>query len=1199
MVSIFQRFSLAWFLMAGAALVMPHQARAVDECGASAAGVSATSPYPEYNAANHASYVVGFRARVGNDVYEATAPITGAPDSTVEQNGWTIALVAGAATGYRTNGVLCDSADTTGYDPTIVYGDDDLAIFYRRSDAQTITHTGENAEIHILSGSVIKPDDGNTDPAVGNDEGATIASYAISDAGSPSKRIFVGQGATVANNDVTVLRREERTACTYDQLSRMECGTRTPGSPPLRVSATAYIVDVVVPGHAIDMSVLGMGTLTAIIQGSVSAAAGRGINLRSDDGDITLNIAGSVRARGERAHAVLATATGAGNVDVDVSGTITTSGDDSYALYATSRSSDLQRSLDTTGDVDVDIAGGTITTTGSDSIGVRAYADGGTGDVTLDITGNTRIATSGGGDSDAISAVAWSSILIVPSVSPPGTVSVSGDVTVTIAGAASITTASRGSRGIHAEARGGNVSVNITGAATISAPGGHGIQAVDRTWSFDSTDERSVTVMLGADAGARVASGGVSQAEVDRAARVGTFLDISRFEVAQAILAGGPTATDIAALTEISRRAAAAERPPSTSAINVHGNTGLSQLSVTVGSGNFVCAGSFSGNTNACLPSSTARGVSFSRASGLSYTGTPTYAAVLTNAGTIIGDIESVGSGSTAVLAASDSFRTDIINSGVLRGSLYLGAGDDRVVNSGTLTLTGDADFGGGDGDTLTSTSTGTLVIDHAANGRRQISLIGLETLTVMAGAPSTGSLRSGVQSNADSPAAVRQQSPVNAQTGTGGVIRFVVDFSQGSPGEPLLNVGDAMLTIAPLVEVELVGTDGVLPITGGDFQLFTGMNVGNIDPATLTPGRGLESLTIDPTTGNLQVRIPRQVTDEQLRLGLQTYDTLLQSTWFADRALARIMESTECEAADKSGKRRAAKTKQDQCGWMRVMSRFTRHDPSQGVGFTEDAFGLAAGYQIAQPRWSARAAIAYDGGDVTQKGGPGQPGFTSEAQRFLLGLIVGTGTSAKLPKGLDMDGTIRFSYVSYEAQRVLRLLSGALVTRTGEPDLLQVTALLGMESRGRVKGRAEYGKWDVAARVEAGALYQSADSFTEGGGAASAFTTEDFQRVLGVGSASFRARGLHDSRWGKMSTWLNGGLNVFIGEVASDLKANIGGIPVRASGTMDQILFDVGAGFGYQPSKNMELSLGYQGSVSAGNDTDIHHVNIRMNYLF
>ena len=254
-------------------------------------------------------------------VYEATGPIMGAPDSSAPQNGWTIALVAGAATGYRTNGVLCDSADTTGYDPTIVYDDNDLAIFYRRSDAQTITHTGENAEIHIFSGSVIKPDDGNTDPAVGNDEGAAIAAHATSDTDASRRRIFVGQGATVANNDVTALRREERPACTYDQLSRMECGTRTPGSPPLRVSATAYIVDVVVPGHAIDMSVLGMGTLTAIIQGSVSAAAGRGINLRSDDGDITLNIAGSVRARGERAHAVLATATGAGNVDVDVSGT--------------------------------------------------------------------------------------------------------------------------------------------------------------------------------------------------------------------------------------------------------------------------------------------------------------------------------------------------------------------------------------------------------------------------------------------------------------------------------------------------------------------------------------------------------------------------------------------------------------------------------------------------------------------------------------------------------------------------------------------------------------------------------------------------------------------------------------------------------------------------------------------------------------
>ncbi len=384
----------------------------------------------------------------------------------------------------------------------------------------------------------------------------------------------------------------------------------------------------------------------------------------SGGGSVSLDIAGSAETEGEDAHAVFATTTGAGIVDIDVSGMLTTSGVGADALRGQAASA-------SSADVDIDIAGATIETTGDEAAAINASVSGGTGDITLDIAGSARI-TAEGSFSDAIAASARA---LAPSrTAPPGTTSDSGDVAITIAGDARIEATGQGSHAIYAEAWGGDIDLSITGVATIASDLGHGIYLRDRSASYVSSTSRTVSLSLGASAGARLSSDGSG-----------------------------------------------------TSAIYLQGDTGSSQLSVIVGLGNFVCAGSFLVGIDNC-ESSDEKAVLFSRRSSLSsYGGSGTYAAVLTNAGTIVGNIESSGPSGTA-------FRTDIMNSGVLMGSLTLGGGNDRVVNarSGTMSLTASSDFGGGASDSFENQ--GILVIDHDAAGDARIALSNLESFTQVSG---------------------------------------------------------------------------------------------------------------------------------------------------------------------------------------------------------------------------------------------------------------------------------------------------------------------------------------------------------------------------------------------------------------------------------------------------------------------------------
>ena len=429
----------------------------------------------------------------------------------------------------------------------------------------------------------------------------------------------------------------------------------------------------------------------------------------SGGGSVSLDIAGSAETEGEDAHAVFATTTGAGIVDIDVSGTLTTSGIGADALRGQAASA-------SSADVDIDIDGAIIETTGDEAAAISASVSGGTGDITLDIAGSARI-TAEGRFSDAIAASARAP---APArTAPPGTTSDSGDVAITIAGDARIEATGQDSRAIYAEARGGDVRLSITGAATIASDLGHGIHLRDRSASYVSSTSRTVSVSLGASAGVHLSSDGSG-----------------------------------------------------TSAIYLQGDTGSSQLSVIVGSGNFVCAGSFRVGTDNCV-SSDEKAVLFSRRSSLSsYGGSGTYAAVLTNAGTIVGSIESSGPSGTA-------FRTDIMNSGVLTGSLTLGGGNDRVVNarSGTMSLTASSDFGGGTSDSFENQ--GILVIDHDAAGDARIALSNLESFTQ-----------------------------------TSGTLRFRLDLSGNLPTMALLDTGGATPSFTAGA-IDIAPSAGTLPTSG------------------------------------------------------------------------------------------------------------------------------------------------------------------------------------------------------------------------------------------------------------------------------------------------------------------------------------------------------------------------------------------------
>ena len=505
-----------------------------------------------------------------------------------------------------------------------------------------------------------------------------------------------------------------------------------------------------------------------------------------------------------------------------------------------------------------------------------------------------------------------------------------------------------------------------------------------------------------------------------------------------------------------------------------------------------------------------------------------------------------------------------LVNSATFTGSFDMGGGDDSVRNTGTMTLNANSDFGAhsvGGGDSFVNN--GILVVDHNANGDRQISLNGLETF--------------------------RQES---------GVISFVFDFvkfgalAQGSAGA-LLDIGSAVPTFN-LGRIEIISADGSVAPPRGVLPLITGENLagaglGGLDGRT---NQGALSIVGDV----LQVAlIPRDAA-----ASLQTYDAVLQTGWFSDRAFARAMLSSECEPVPDPAQLAAGLIGRGLCSWMRLGARFTRHSPAARARYNEDAFALVMGFNYSQSSWRLTAAAGYDRGDLEILPYEGLLS-SAEANRLHLGLGVGT-SDERLPGKFDIDIQFRLGYTAYAAKHALR--SGAAGIE-GEADLVTLTSALGVEKRARVKildpiGSRLFGSWLVISRTELGVMAQAMDSFSETGGDG-AFTVEDIAEALPFASTYIEARGVKKlPRGGALTPWGRLRADVFLGRPESGLKASFisSDESFRATGTLEQALIEVGLGVGYE-SETMEINVSYEGGFALDSSTEIHNGSLRLNYKF
>ena len=602
-----------------------------------------------------------------------------------------------------------------------------------------------------------------------------------------------------------------------------------------------------------------------------------------------------------------------------------------------------------------------------------------------------------------------------------------------------------------------------------------------------------------------------------------------------------------------------------------------------------------------------------------------------TNSASITGAFTATGSTGIAVTnfatgsmenIATGSGADTIVNHGEITGSISTGGGNDLVRNIGSeaMTLSGRTDFGTGE-DSLVNERTlvfetgsqleGLEVLRNLAGGEVSgpFAFLGGEPVVSNAGtwtiaadtdfaAAATSSFTNSGNLIVDHAARGGQLvfSNLGAFSQTGGNLDFVYDATGGAlPTEALLSIGGAAGTFSGGVirlrqSAASREANGSIP-SSGVIPLITGTN--------LTPGpvEGIESQYGDVTVsadGVLQITLRNQNT---MRI-LQSYDALLQTGWYADRALGLAMLSSECDPMlKKTG---------DMCAWSRFAGRITRHDPStNNAEYDEDAYAFMMGLRFTKPRWHAVLVAGYEGSQLDIES-PTLPVFPARANRFLVGFTVST-RGEPLLDIFDIDAQFRIGYTSYKSKRRGRNLANIA---TGRPELVTATGAVAIGKRAvldttgvRDSAMPFFSKWVFVSRAEIGVMGQRVDKFDETGNSGSLvlLSVEDINEVLAYASTFMEIRGLGEFAGGALTSWLRLGADVFLGRPHSDLRASSddGEQLARARGTMERSMLDLGIGVGYKIADRMEINLGYEGGISLQGNTNIHYGALRINYAF
>ena len=376
----------------------------------------------------------------------------------------------------------------------------------------------------------------------------------------------------------------------------------------------------------------------------------------------------------------------------------------------------LEAAITGTGGVSATI-GGSVRAEAGDAVRVSSTNAAG-GSIGITTTAGETIRASGGDGMDIDTAGSGNVTVTNNAAISSGAVGVNTlqggiDVNSTGTGGISITgNGAVGATGDRAQLAGITASINnvaSNGSVGVTTGTG-GIFTVGRGVDASTTGTGTVDVTIG--------TGGVDSTGIRAVSAVGTTGNVTvttnGLVTATGAIGAGIRADSTTGAVSVTTNAGVTTTAPGSAPISMLSTTGTHTVQV-----NSAIAGDFG------IFSNTAGNRSITIASGGSVDGNTQAAIQLVGGGTAtIGNAGTIGSAPTDIaINAAAAGATTVTNSGVLNGSLVLGAGADSLTNTGTINTQGTLDFGGG-ADTLANNVGGTVNLTGAT------ILANLETLT-------------------------------------------------------------------------------------------------------------------------------------------------------------------------------------------------------------------------------------------------------------------------------------------------------------------------------------------------------------------------------------------------------------------------------------------------------------------------------------
>ena len=538
----------------------------------------------------------------------------------------------------------------------------------------------------------------------------------------------------------------------------------------------------------------------------------------------------------------------------------------------------------------------------------------------------------------------------------------------------------------------------------------------------------------------------------------------------------------------------------------------------------------------------------------------------ITTAGRINGDI-TVGTGSFSVTVTNEE-RGTVVGNFTSRST-----GTTVITNAGTWTLSGESAFGVGSDSFVNE---GRLILDYKGTA---ISLTGLETFTQATGA----TLRVEIDPRGADP---------NDRTNDG---------LPGS-GEALLDVGSASGTVAGRLEIVILDTISATALEAlitDDTERSVFASGHSLTTSALQLAGGVQRAGTGVISYDLD-SVPIGQEDEgavvagaSQKATAQTYDSLVQSGWFATRSIVRTMTSddfmmaAECFVADAFSQRSGEMWfLSGACGWMNLGGRFYTHESST-VGAketTENVFTLSGGLQMPVEVMGYDPVVSfmmgYEFSDVEFERG------TGDGNRLLMGMGV-SGSFKTVP--VDIFAGWSLNYTTYEVERSAGI--------SAEPEVLSVGGYGSVGYRRNVT-LAGFGEFMIRPRVQLDIVGVTMEGFMETGGA----KVGDVEATL----VSFTIPSVLVSRVDELHTgmfrgalmgmllesWLEIGVLVFASDPELEYKVD----DTKATGSLEQAFAELSIGASLMRER-MEFILFWDGVFGA--DTSSNTITLKAKYAF